>query len=66
MKTLRVGIIQQKNTADISDNRRRIAEKVRELARQGARLIVNQELHDSLYFCQTEHVALCSLAPPIP
>ncbi len=66
MKTIPVGIIQQQNTADISDNRRRIAEKVRVLAEKGAKLIVNQELHDSLYFCQTEHVELCSLATPIP
>lgn len=66
MKHLKAGIIQQQNTADIADNRRRIAEKIRELAAAGAKLIVNQELHDSLYFCQTEHVELCSLATPIP
>ena len=35
---------------------------MRELAANGAQLIVNQELHDSLYFCQTEHVELCDLA----
>lgn len=56
MKTLRTGIIQQHNTADREDNRRRIAEKTALLARDGARLIVNQELHDGLYFCQTEAV----------
>jgi len=61
-KNLKVGIIQQHNTADIEDNRRRIAAKARELASKGARLIVNQELHDSLYFCQTENVDLCGLA----
>lgn len=66
MKIIPTGIIQQKNSADIADNRRRIAEKTRILAAQGAKLIVNQELHDSLYFCQTEHVELCSLAVPIP
>ncbi len=66
MKTLQIGIIQQQNSADIADNRRRIAEKVRLLAGYGAQLIVNQELHDTLYFCQTEHVELCSLACPIP
>lgn len=64
--TLRVGIIQQHNTADIADNRRRLAEKMRKLAADGAQLIVNQELHDSLYFCQSENVELCSLAIPIP
>jgi N-carbamoylputrescine amidase len=64
--TLRVGIIQQHNTADIADNRRRLAEKMTKLAESGAQLIVNQELHDSLYFCQTENVDLCSLAVNIP
>ncbi len=63
---LKVGIIQQHNTDDITDNRNRIAHKARELARDGANLIVNQELHDSLYFCQTENVDVCSLATPIP
>lgn len=64
--TLRIGIIQQSNTSDINDNRTRIASKIRQLATQGARLVVLQELHDSLYFCQTENVELCSLALPIP
>ncbi len=47
---LKVGIIQQANTGDIDNNRNRLAEKMRRLAENGARLIVNQELHDSLYF----------------
>lgn len=55
-KILKTGLIQQRNSADRADNRRRLAEKATQLARQGARLIVNQELHDSLYFCQTESV----------
>jgi len=63
---LKIGIIQQHNTADISLNRDRIAGKIRRLAAAGAKLIVNQELHDSLYFCQTEDVDLCSLAVSIP
>lgn len=65
-KTLKVGIIQQYNTSDIADNRQRIAEKIRRLSKNGAKLIVNQELHDSLYFCQTENVDLCSLAVSVP
>lgn len=65
-KILKVGIIQQSNTADIADNRARLAEKMRRLAHDGAQLIVNQELHDSLYFCQTENVELCDLAVGIP
>lgn len=65
-KTLKVGIIQQHNTSDIADNRQRIAEKIRRLSKNGAKLIVNQELHDSLYFCQIENVDLCSLAVSVP
>jgi N-carbamoylputrescine amidase len=60
-KTLRTGIIQQHNTADIADNRNRLAQKMRELATQGAELIVNQELHDSLYFCQVESPIIATL-----
>lgn len=63
---MKTGIIQQHNTADIADNRRRLAEKIRRLASEGARLVVCQELHDSLYFCQTENVDLCGLAVPVP
>ncbi len=65
MKTpeiLKTGIIQQHNSADIADNHRRIIDKIRVLAADGARLIINQELHDSLYFCQTENVGQCDLA----
>lgn len=63
---LKVGIIQQHNTQDVDDNRRRIAEKIKTLATQGAKLIVNQELHDSLYFCLTESTDQCDLAVTIP
>lgn len=63
---MKVGIIQQRNTADRADNRDRLAVKIRKLAEQGARLVVLQELHDSLYFCQTENVDLCNLAVDIP
>lgn len=55
-KTLRVGIIQQSNTSDADLCRIRIAEAAEALAADGARLIVNRELHDGLYFCQTENV----------
>lgn len=65
-RKLKTGIIQQHNGPDTAENRRRLAEKIRGLAAKGARLIVNQELHDSLYFCQTENVDLCGLAGPIP
>ena len=63
---LKTGIIQQHKSADKEHNRQRLAAEVRRLAAEGARLIVSQGLHDSLYFCQTENVDLCSLAEPIP
>lgn len=63
---MKIGIIQQHNTADIEDNKRRLAEKIRELASDGAELIVLQELHNGLYFCQTEDVNLFDQAEPIP
>lgn len=63
---MRIGIIQQNGSADAHDNQKRIAEKVRRLAGAGAKLIVNQELHDGLYFCQTEDVDTCGLAVSIP
>lgn len=62
---MKTAIIQQHNTADTADNRRRLADKIRRLAANGAELIVNQELHDSLYFCQTEDVDLCDYAAPL-
>lgn len=63
--TLEIGIIQQSKTADISDNRRKLADAVARLAEKGAKLIVNQELHDTLYFCQTESVECFDLATDI-
>ncbi len=65
-KILKVGIIQQHNTSSIEDNKKRIADKIKKLASDGAQLIVNQELHDSLYFCQTENTDECNLAVAIP
>lgn len=63
---LKTALIQKSKTADVAANRMHLAEDIRKAASRGARLIVNQELHDSLYFCQTEHVDACDLAVPIP
>lgn len=65
-RILTVGIIQQSNGADVADNRNRLVAKIRELAADGAQLVVLQELHDSRYFCQEEKVADFDLAEPIP
>lgn len=66
MKQINVGIIQQHNTADIKQNMQRLAESIKSLAQDGANLIVLQELHNGLYFCQTEDVDLFDLAESIP
>ena len=63
---IRTGIIQQHNTADIQDNMNRLANGIAQLAKEGAQLIVLQELHNSLYFCQEEQVDIFDLAEPIP
>lgn len=65
-KQLKIGLIQLSKTADIKHNREVLAAHIRDLASRGAELIVNQELHDSLYFCQTENVDMFDLAIPIP
>lgn len=61
-KTLPVGIIQMRSAATAAENRQRIAARVEILASRGARLVVNQELHDGPYFCQTENVDNFDLA----
>ena len=63
---MKTGIIQQHNTADREDNKRRLAEKIRKLALQGAELVVLQELHNGLYFCQEEQVGIFDQAELIP
>ena len=63
---MKIGIIQQHNTADRENNRQRLDEKIRQLSGQGAELIVLQELHNGLYFCQTEDVDTFDQAEPIP
>lgn len=66
MRELKIGIIQQHNIADTNDNMRRLSENIESLAHEGAQLIVLQELHNSLYFCQVEDVNNFDLAEPIP
>lgn len=66
MKTLKIGLVQQANTADLKENLYQLAHNIEDVCRQGAQLVVLQELHNSLYFCQTENTALFDLAEPIP
>jgi N-carbamoylputrescine amidase len=61
-----VGLVQQSNTADTAANVSKLLENIKNCAAQGAQLIVLQELHNELYFCQTEDVRLFDLAETIP
>ena len=63
---MKIAIIQQHNTHQVEDNRTRLCDKIRHLAAQGAQLVVLQELHDSLYFCQVEDVNNFDLSETIP
>ncbi len=66
MRTLTIGMVQQSCTADRERNIERLQAHIREAAAKGAQLVVLQELHNSLYFCQQENARLCDLAEPIP
>lgn len=63
---MKIGLIQQASVATAEENRRRLAERIAEAAAAGAELVVLQELHDSLYFCQTESTGNFDLAEPVP
>ena len=63
---MKVGILQQRVTEDVKANMRHIAEGIERLADDGAQLVVLQELHNSLYFCQIEDVDNFNLAEPVP
>ena len=63
---MKIGIIQQSCTSDVQANKEKLARNIAEVAAQSAQLVVLQELHNSLYFCQVEDVDNCNLAEPIP
>ena len=65
-KNIKVGLVQQANSADIKKNLLNLANNIAVCASKGAQLIVLQELHNSLYFCQTEDVDTFDLAETIP
>lgn len=66
MNTLKIGMVQQSCTKDIAANIEKLKSNIRACANQGAELVVLQELHNSLYFCQVEEASVCDLAEPIP
>lgn len=63
---LKVGLIQQACSANGYDNRQRLAEHIGAAAKEGAQLVVLQELHNTPYFCQVENVDNFDLAEQIP
>ncbi len=63
---MKIGLIQQANTADRKNNVARLEAKIKQLAAHGAQLIVMQELHNGLYFCQTEETDIFNQAEPVP
>lgn len=63
---MKIGIIQQTCSADVQANKVKLAQNIADVVTQGAELVVLQELHNSIYFCQTENVQLCDLAESIP
>ena len=65
-RILHVALIQQANTADHADNKTRLKAAIRQAVAKGAELVVLQELHNGLYFCQTEDVHVFDEAEPIP
>lgn len=65
-RTVKIGLIQQANTEDIKGNLRKLSENIQDVASRGAELVILQELHNSLYFCQSEDTRMFDLAEPIP
>lgn len=63
---MKVGIIQQANISAVEKNKQKLKDNIRKAAEKGAELVVLQELHNSLYFCQVENTDLFDLAETIP
>ena len=65
-RLLKVGLVQQTCSSDIEANKQKLAQNIADVAARGAQLVVLQELHNSLYFCQVESTDNFDLAEPIP
>lgn len=65
-KVIKVGIVQQSCSADIKGNLEKLKNNIKDVAQKGAQLVVLQELHNSLYFCQVEDTNMFDLAESIP
>jgi len=65
-KALAVGLVQQSCSADRGRNLAASIKGIREAVERGAKLVLLQELHTGLYFCQAEDTGIFDLAEPIP
>ena len=65
-RIIKAGLVQAAIGQDVEANKTLLAEQIRACHKQGAELVVLQELHNSLYFCQTEDVSAFDLAETIP
>lgn len=63
---MKLGLVQQANSGDRAANIEKLKQNIRACALQGAELVVLQELHNGLYFCQTENTDVFDQAEPIP
>lgn len=63
---MKIGIIQQNNSDNIQENIQKLSHNIEKAGAEGAELILLQELHNSVYFCQTENPELFNLAETIP
>lgn len=63
---MKIGIVQQTNISAVEKNKQKLKDNIRKAAEKGAELVVLQELHNSLYFCQVENTDLFDLAETIP
>ncbi len=66
MKKIKIGLVQQKCTGNKANNISKSIKEIQKCAEEGAELVVLQELHSSLYFCQTEDTNMFDLAESIP
>ena len=66
MRKVKVGIVQQQISNDVQENMNLLKKNIEQCSAQGAELVVLQELHNTLYFCQTENPTNFDLAERIP
>lgn len=66
MSKLKIGFVQQSCSTDKGANIQKSIDGIAACAAKGAQLVILQELHCGIYFCQAEETAMFDLASPIP